>query len=112
MRGVNRITLVGNLGDIPELRSLENNLKVARCKMATTEVFKNRSGETSASTQWHTVLFYNSLAELAASYLQKGHLIYVEGKIRYRTYQNKEAITCYVTEILAESFIMLNKPEK
>lgn len=112
MRGVNKVTLVGNLGDVPEVKSLEKNVKVARCQMATTEVFKTKSGETSTSTQWHTVLFYNTLAELAASYLQKGHLIYVEGKIRYRTYQNKAAVTCYVTEILAESFVMLNKPGK
>lgn len=112
MRGINRVTLVGNLGGLPELRCLENNLKVARCKLATTEVFKTRQGESASKTEWHTVLFYNSLAELAASYLQKGHLIYVEGKIRYRSYQNKSLTTSYATEILADSFIMLNKPER
>lgn len=112
MRGINRVTLVGNLGALPELKCLDNNLKVARCKLATTEVFKTKNGETASKTEWHNVLFYNSLAELAATYLQKGHLIYVEGKIRNRSYQNKSSITCYTSEIIAESFIMLNKPEK
>ena len=110
MRGINWVTLVGNLGESPEIKSLSNNVKVARCNIATTDIFRTKTGETSADTQWHTVLFWSALAELAAAYLRKGQLVYVEGRIRYRTYQDKSEIRRYVTEIHADSLVMLNKP--
>jgi single-strand DNA-binding protein len=111
MRGINRVTLVGNLGDDPNVKTLSNNIKVAKCSIATPDVFRTKGGETSTDTQWHTIIFWSSLAELAGNYLKKGQPVYVEGKIKYRTYEDKSAVTRYVTEIHADSLVMLNKPD-
>ncbi len=109
MRGLNKVTLIGNLGKEPEMQQLDGNVSVARFSLATTETFKDKSGQTHSTTDWHTVVLWRSLAELANKYLQKGSLVYVEGKLKTRSYDDKEGIKRYVTEVVAEQLIMLDK---
>lgn len=111
MRGLNKVTLIGNLGKNPEIQALEGGTKVAKLSLATTETYKDSKGQSHTNTEWHTVVLWQNLAELAATYLQKGSLIYVEGKLKTRSYEDKTGEKRYVTEIIAESFIMLDKPQ-
>ena len=109
MRGVNRVMLIGNLGKDPDVQFLEGNIAVAKFPLATTETFKDRSGKLVSQTEWHTVVLWRGLAELAQKYLHKGSHIYMEGKIKTRSYEDKDGTKRYVTEIIADSFIMLDK---
>jgi single-strand DNA-binding protein len=109
MKGVNKVILVGNLGDAPEIKILEGNIKVAKFSLATTEIYKDIKGEKQSNTEWHTILAWRGLADLAEKYLLKGSLVYVEGKLKTRSYQDKQNITKQVTEIIAESIILLDK---
>lgn len=109
MRGLNRVTLIGNLGKDPELQQLEGNITVAKFSLATTEIHKNKSGQSHMDTEWHTVVLWRSLAELVGNYLRKGSLVYLEGKIKTRQFDDKEGRTRYVTEIVADHLIMLDK---
>lgn len=84
MRGLNKVTLIGNLGDAPDFQTLDGNVAVAKLSLATTESFKDKNGQTHSNTdgpplRWHTVVLWRSLAELARNYLQKGSLVYIEG---------------------------------
>lgn len=112
MRGLNKVTLIGNLGKDPELQNLEVSIKVARFSLATSETYKDDKGVTHSSTEWHTVVLWRGLAELAEKYLRKGSLVYVEGKIKTRSYIDKNDEKRFVTEIIADSFLMLDKTEK
>ena len=109
MRGLNKVTLIGNLGKEPEIQQLEGNVSVAKFSLATTESFKDKAGKTHTNTDWHTVVLWRSLADVAHKYLQKGSLVYVEGKLKTRSYEDKDGITRYVTEVVAEQLIMLDK---
>lgn len=109
MRGLNKVTLIGNLGKDPENQKLTGDIAVAKFSLATTEIFKNKDGQTSSKTEWHTVVLWRSLAELAAKYLQKGSLVYIEGKLKTRQFEDKEGKIHYTTEIVAEQLIMLDK---
>lgn len=109
MRGLNKVTLIGNLGKDPELQMLEGNVSVAKFSLATTESFKDKNGQTHTQTDWHTVVLWRSLAELAAKYLQKGSLVYIEGKLKTRSYDDKDGNRRYVSEVIAEQIIMLDK---
>lgn len=108
MKGLNKVILIGNLGKIPEVRNLENNIKVAHFSLATTEIYKDESGETHSNTEWHNIVLWRGLADLAEKYLTKGSTIYLEGKLKTRSYQDKNGITKYVTEIIGEQIIMLD----
>ncbi len=112
MRGLNKVTLIGNLGKDPELQSLEENIQVAKFSLATTETYKDKAGNSRADTEWHTVVLWRNMATLAAKYLKKGSMIYLEGKIKTRSYDDKEGNKRYVTEIIGDSFIMLDKPDE
>ncbi|MCY7355978.1 MAG: single-stranded DNA-binding protein [Rudanella sp.] len=79
MRGLNKVTLIGNLGKEPEMQQLEGNVSVAKFSLATTETFKDKNGQTHSNTDWHTVVLWSSLAESARKYLTKGSLVFVEG---------------------------------
>lgn len=107
MSGVNKAILVGNLGRDPEVRTLESGAKVATFSIATTEVFKNKNGEKVEHTEWHNLVLWRGLAEIAETYLKKGNQIYVEGRIRTRSYDDKEGIKRYVTEINVDNMTML-----
>lgn len=109
MRGLNKVTLIGNIGADPDYQKLEGEVGVAKLSLATTESFKDKNGQTHNSTEWHTVVLWRSLAELARNYLNKGSLVYIEGKLKARHYEDKEGVKRYVTEIVAEQLIMLDK---
>jgi single-strand DNA-binding protein len=109
MRGINRVVLVGNLGKDPELKILEAGTPVAKMTIATTEIYRLKDGSSHAQTSWHQVVAWRGLASLAGQYLRKGSLVYVEGKIRYRQYEDGERRRHYITEILADQLLMLDK---
>ena len=111
MRGLNKVTLIGNLGKDPEVQTLENEVKVAKFSVATTENFKDDKGQSRSNTDWHSVVLWRSMAELAEKYLHKGSLVYVEGKLKTRSYDDKDGQKRYVTEVVAEQLIMLDKKE-
>lgn len=108
MSGVNKVILVGHLGKDPEIRYLDNNVSVASFPLATSENF-NRDGKRVEQTEWHTVVLWRGLADVAAKYLTKGKLVYIEGRLRTRSYEDKEGIRRYSTEIVAENFTLLGR---
>lgn len=108
MSSVNKVILVGHLGKDPELRYLEGNVSVASFPLATSETF-NKDGKKVEQTEWHNIVMWRGLADVAAKYLNKGRLVYIEGKLRTRTYEDKEGIRRYTTEIVAESFNVLGR---
>lgn len=109
MRGVNRVMLIGNLGKDPDVQYLEGNIAVAKFPLATTETYKDRTGKLVSQTEWHTVVLWRGLAELAQKYLHKGSLIYVEGRLRTRSWEDKEGNKKFATEIVGDNLIMLDK---
>jgi single-strand DNA-binding protein len=109
MRGLNKVTLIGNLGNDPNVQTLEGNIKVAKFSLATTENYKDSNGQNQSSTDWHNVVLWRVLADLAEKYLHKGSLVYVEGKLKSRSYDDKDGQKKYVTEIVAEQLILLDK---
>ena len=107
-RGVNKVILVGNLGQKPEMRYTATQTAVANLSIATTESWKDKeSGENRDKTEWHRVVFFGSLAEIAEKYLDKGSSIYVEGKIQTRKWQDKDGNDRYTTEVLGNQLTML-----
>ncbi|MGX5688919.1 single-stranded DNA-binding protein [Arcticibacter tournemirensis] len=108
MSGVNKVILVGHLGKDPEVRHLEGGATVVNFTLATTETY-TRDGRKVEQTEWHNVVMWRGLAEIAAKYLQKGKLVYVEGKLRTRSYDDREGNKRYVTEIVADNFNMLGR---
>lgn len=107
MSGVNKVILIGRLGKDPEVRNLENGVAVANFTMATSESYKDRTtGEKKETTEWHNVVLWRGLAEVSQKYLHKGDLVYIEGKLRTRSWE-KEGVTRYTTEIVADNMTML-----
>lgn len=111
MSGVNKVILVGHLGKDPEVRHLENGVNVASFSLATTETITNKSGERQDLTEWHNIVVWRGLADVAEKYLRKGKLIYLEGKIRTRSWEDKEGVKRYTTEVVADTFTMLGKKD-
>ena len=109
MRGLNRVTLIGNLGNDPEYKTLQDGTPVAKLSMATTETYRLKNGETQSHTDWHTIIAWRGLATFAQQYLHKGSLLYVEGKLRNRLYEDKDGVKKQVSEILAEQVILMDK---
>jgi len=107
MAGVNKVILVGNLGKDPEVRYLDNGVAVANFSLATTENYKNKEGERVSQTEWHNIVLWRGLAEVAEKYLVKGSSVYLEGKIKTRKWEDKEGVTRYSTEILGDNMTML-----
>jgi single-strand DNA-binding protein len=107
MAGVNRVILIGNLGKDPEIRSLEGGVKVANFSLATTETYKGKNGEKVDSTEWHNIVLWRGLAEVAESYLKKGNTVFIEGKIKTRDWTDKDGNKRYTTEIVADNMVML-----
>jgi single-strand DNA-binding protein len=105
--GVNKVILIGNLGADPEVRTLTSGAKVARIRIATSESYTNREGERVTNTEWHSVNLWRGLADIAERYLKTGNTVYIEGKLRTRSYDDKEGVTRYVTEIEADNMTML-----
>lgn len=110
MLGLNKVTLIGNIGTKPEITKLEGNISVAKFSLATNEKYKTDKGETITQTEWHNIVLWRNMADIAGKYLDKGSLVYIEGKIKTRNYVDKDGKTRYITEIIVDSFIMLDKP--
>jgi single-strand DNA-binding protein len=108
MSGVNKVILVGHLGKDPEARVLEGGVSVVSFPMATSEVF-NKDGRKVEQTEWHNIVMWRGLADVAAKFLQKGKLVYIEGKLRTRSFEDKEGIKKYTTEVVAENFTLLGR---
>jgi single-strand DNA-binding protein len=108
MSGVNKVILVGRLGKDPEVRNLENGASVANFTLATSESYKDRTtGEKKEVTEWHNIVLWKSLAEISQKYLHKGDMVYIEGKLRTRSWE-KEGVTRYTTEVVADNLTMLS----
>lgn len=108
MSGINKVILVGHLGKDPEVRHLEGNVTVASFPLATSETY-NKDGKKIEQTEWHNIVMWRGLADVASKYLQKGKLVYIEGKLRTRSFEDKEGHKKYTTEIVAENFTMLGR---
>lgn len=106
---VNKAILVGNVGKDPEVRYLEGGTSVASFSLATTEVYKNRNGEKVSQTEWHNIVAWRGLAELAEKYITKGKQLYIEGRITNRSWEDKDGNKRYTTEIVANSIQLLGR---
>ena len=108
----NRVNLIGNLGHDPETKSLDGGKKVTRFTLATSDDFKNAEGQKIKETTWHNIVSWNGLADTAGRYLKKGRQVAVEGRIVYRTYNDKNGVAKYVTEIVANDILFLSTPKE
>jgi len=106
-RSVNKATIIGNLGSDPEIRTTPSGMRVTTLSVATNRRWTNRSGEMQDETQWHRVVAWNKLAEIAEQYLKKGDRVYVEGRIQYRQWEDQNGQKRYSTEIVANDMVML-----
>jgi single-strand DNA-binding protein len=111
-RGLNKVMLIGNLGADPEVRSTTNGSRVATLSLATSRQWTGQGGEKQEKTEWHRVICWNNkgaqLADLAEKYMKKGDRIYVEGRIEYRTWEDREKQTRYTTEVIAREVLLLS----
>lgn len=105
--GLNKVMIIGRLGADPELRHTQSNQSVTRMRIATTEVYNDRSGQQQQSTEWHSVVAWGKSAEVAAKYLSKGRQVYIEGRLRTRKWQDKEGRDRYTTEVVAQRVLFL-----
>lgn len=105
-RGVNKVILIGNLGKDPEVFSFETGVKKVTFSLATTEIYRNKEGQDVEQTEWHNIVVWRSLADIAEKFLRKGSQVYIEGRIRYRTYE-KDGQKKYITDIEADNINML-----
>jgi len=110
MAGVNKVILIGNLGADPEVKYLSSGTTVANFRMATTENRLNRSGEKTTFTEWHRIVAFGKLAERCGEYLNKGKQVYIEGRLRTRSWEDKEGNRKWTTEIVATQMLMLGAP--
>jgi single-strand DNA-binding protein len=108
MSGINKVILVGHLGKSPDVRTLEGGVTVASFPLATSETF-NKEGRKTEQTEWHNIVMWRGLADVASKFLQKGKLVYIEGKLRTRSFEDKEGIKKYTTEVVAENFTLLGR---
>ena len=106
---VNKVILVGNVGKDPETRYLEGGTAVCSFSMATSETYRNRDGEKVTNTEWHNVVLWRGLAEVAEKYVKKGSQLFIEGKIRTRSWEDKDGNKRYTTEIIGDNMQMLGK---
>jgi single-strand DNA-binding protein len=111
MAGINKVILIGNLGKDPEIQSFDNGVKKASFSLATSESYKNKEGQKIEQTEWHNIILWRGLAEIAEKYLKKGTTIFLEGKIRTRTWEDKEGNKRYTTEIVGDNLTMLSRRE-
>jgi single-strand DNA-binding protein len=111
MASVNKVILVGNLGRDPEVRFMPNGEAVCNFSIATTDSWKDKAGAKQEKTEWHNIVMYRKLAEIAGEYLKKGRPVYVEGRLQTRKWQTKEGQDRYTTEIIADQMQMLGGRE-
>lgn len=111
MAGVNKVILVGNLGKDPEITNIGNDVKKAAFSLATSESYKTKDGNKVEQTEWHNIIIWRGLADVAERFLHKGSKIYLEGKIKYRSYDDKDGNKRYITEIVGDTFTMLDSKQ-
>lgn len=109
MSGVNKVILVGNLGKDPEVRYLEDGTAVAKFTLATTEVYKNKEGNRVEQTEWHNIVLWRGLASVAEKFLKKGSQVFIEGRIRNRSWDDKDGNKRYITEIIGDNLTILGR---
>ena len=107
---MNKVILVGNLGADPEMKTLESGVKLAKFGLATSERYKDRNGNQVDTTEWHNVVLWRGLAELAERFLKKGSQVYIEGKIKTRTWDDPDGNKKYMTEIIGDNMTLLGRP--
>jgi single-strand DNA-binding protein len=112
MAGINKVILIGNLGKDPEVKYLEGGVAVAKFSLATSETIRDRNGNKTEQTEWHNIVLWRGLAEVAEKFLKKGSTVYIEGKIRSRSWEDKEGTKKYITEIVGDNLTLLNKREE
>jgi single-strand DNA-binding protein len=105
--GLNKATLIGNLGRDPEMRYTQSGVAVANFNIATSETWTNKEGEKETRTEWHRIVAFGKLGEICGEYLAKGKQVYIEGRIQTRDWEDKEGVKRYTTEIVANQMIML-----
>jgi single-strand DNA-binding protein len=110
--GVNKVILIGNLGKDPEITRLESGVKKAAFSLATTEVYRNKEGEKVNHTEWHNIVLWRGLAEVAENYLKKGNSVFIEGRIRKREYEDKDGVKRYITDIMGDNLTMLSSGQR
>ncbi|HUS85595.1 MAG TPA: single-stranded DNA-binding protein [Bacteroidales bacterium] len=106
---VNKVILVGNVGKDPEVHFVDSNVPVARFPFATSETYRSRDGEKVTSTEWHNIVMWRGLAEIADKFVKKGSQLYIEGKIRSRSYDDREGNKRYITEVVADNMQLLGR---
>ncbi len=111
MAGVNKVILVGNLGKDPEVRHLDNGRAVANFSIATSETYKNKQGERVTNTEWHNVVLWTPLAEIAERFLKKGNQVYIEGKLTTRSWDDQDGNKRYTTEVVGREMTLLGSPQ-
>lgn len=109
--GVNKVILVGHVGKDPEVRHLESGVSVANFTIATNETYKNKNGEKMENTEWHNIVIWDKLVDVVEKYVIKGMQLYLEGKIKSRSWDDKDGNKKYITEIYAHKLEMLSKIE-
>ena len=107
-RGINKVILIGNLGQDPEVRFSPNGVAIANLRLATSESWKGQDGQMQERTEWHRIVMYRRLAEIAGEYVKKGSKLYIEGKLQTRKWQDKDGQDRYTTEIVADEMQMLD----
>lgn len=108
----NQVQLIGNLGMNPEVKQIENGRKLAKMSLATNEYYTDSKGEKIEKTQWHNVVAWGKTAELAEKYLQKGKEVAIKGKLTYRSYDDKDGNKKFITEIVTDEILFLDKAAK
>lgn len=108
---VNKVILVGNVGKDPETRYLEEGVAVSKFPLATSEVYRNKDGEKVTTTEWHNIVLWRGLAQVAENYVRKGSQLYIEGRIRTRSYDDRDGNKRYITEIVGDNMQMLGKKQ-
>ena len=111
-RGINKVILVGNLGNDPEVKYTQGGMAIAKFSLATTSVRKDRDGNTQEATEWHRVVVFGKLGEICGEYLKKGRQVYIEGRIKYGKYTDNEGVEKYTTDIVGEEMQMLGSGDR
>lgn len=110
MGSLNKVMLIGNLGKDPEVRSVTSGAKVANFSIATTESYTDKTGQRVDKTEWHNIVMWRGLAEVAEKYLRKGAQVYIEGRLQTRSWDDQNGQRRYMTEIVADNLVMLGRP--
>lgn len=110
MAGLNKVMLIGNLGKDPEVKNLDNGAKIATFPLATSETYKDKEGVRQTRTEWHNLVLWRGLADIAENYLHKGSQVYIEGRLSTRKWEDKEGNTRYTTEVIGDNLVLLGRP--